>query len=352
MKVIYCVSFNEKFIPKQIEFLNQNFNKHHQTFYILSPSNEYIKTAQPNVRTLNRQSLLGFILQASTADRVVFNGLFLDEIAVIFSFLPFVTRKAVWIPWGGDLYRQEFYPEPIKSRLIEWCRGRLIRRLQGIATPTWGDYEYARELYRTNAKYLNSGCNIFDFEIGDLDSLREKKCSTSPVRIQIGNSGDPTNEHIKLFYSLLRFKDENIEIHTPLAYGDLGYIETVIARGKELFGNKFVPQTELIPPRDYNCQLASIDILVFNHQRQQGFGNLVISLYLGSKVFLHKNVSTWYYLSEKMGCKLYDTSTISHMSFADLIHHKNEIRELNRRTVAHLFDRDWQREMWALIYKK
>ena len=57
----------------------------------------------------------------------------------------------------------------------------------------------------------------------------------------MGNSTDTSNCHFEMFDLLLPYKDEDILIYCPLSYGPYtAYGDSVIKRGKELFGEKFV----------------------------------------------------------------------------------------------------------------
>lgn len=49
----------------------------------------------------------------------------------------------------------------------------------------------------------------------------------------------------------------------------------VIIKGKELFGEKFIPLTEFMTFEKYLEFLGSIDIAIFAHKRQQAMGNTI-----------------------------------------------------------------------------
>ena len=100
----------------------------------------------------------------------------------------------------------------------------------------------------------------------------------------------------------------------------------------------------------YNSYLSTLDVIIFNHRRQQGFGNLVISLYLGAKVFVRKEVSIFKYLAEDMGCLIHDTNSIGEMGFQEITENNIEIIQKNRSAVAHQFDRKLQKESWGRLY--
>jgi len=56
--------------------------------------------------------------------------------------------------------------------------------------------------------------------------------------------------------------------------------------------------------------LAGIDIAIFNHKRQQAFGNAITLLGLGKKVFIH-NDSTLNGVFQEFDIAIYDTANIN-----------------------------------------
>src|SRR5690606_3405679 len=100
----------------------------------------------------------------------------------------------------------------------------------------------------------------------------------STVNILVGNSADPSNNHLEILDKLLPYKDADIQIYTPLSYGDQDHAKLVSEYGKKLFSEKFSPVTDFMKEENYLNFLCSIDIAIFNHKRQQGMGNITTLL--------------------------------------------------------------------------
>ena len=113
------------------------------------------------------------------------------------------------------------------------------------------------------------------------------------IVIQIGNSGDCTNNHIEIINNLKKYKEDNIKIIVPLNYGNKEYIEKVVIEGKRIFGEKFQPILNHLDMKKYYELLSNVDVAIMNHLRQQAAGNIVILLYLGKKVYLNSMVTTY-----------------------------------------------------------
>lgn len=359
MRLVHLVTYNEKFIPAQLRFLNAEFGQEGQKFYLIGGGGRVGDVLGGNVFYLSWGTLWRFLADAHRSDRLVLNGLYSHFVIVMLLFFPWLLRKAVWVPWGGDLYWPELVAATPWNRFIDRLRGMFFRRLDAIATSTAGDYAKACALYGIKAQYIKSCSNIFSFDRTDLDRLMEKtsqlRKKDAPKIIQVGNSADPSNQHLEIFEWLKPYANESIEICTPLSYGFHGcegYRDSVVRRGIELFGAKFKPMLTLLDAKEYNRYLAGVDVMVFNHRRQQGFGNMAISLYMGTKIYLRSEVSTWALLVDEMGCTIFDTREIEKMSLGQFLDLPSDIRQKNKRAVAHLFDRTWQKEMWGKLYRE
>jgi dTDP-N-acetylfucosamine:lipid II N-acetylfucosaminyltransferase len=217
--------------------------------------------------------------------------------------------KATWIIWGADLYVYKEGNETLLKSVYEFLRKRIIRKITRFATLIPGEYELASKIYNTEAAFIRvtypPPLDFLHFP-GTLDysTLKEE------ASILIGNSGNPSNNHLEIFSKLKPLKDSNIRIFCPLSYsGDPVYINSVINSGHEIFGNKFIPLLNLIEPAKYLEIIRNIDIAIMNHDRQQGIGNIFPLLYFGKKVFLRSNTTTFHYLAD-IGCRIFDILSV------------------------------------------
>ena len=216
-----------------------------------------------------------------------------------------MLRKSYWFIWGGDLYRHELSNRDLKWHILEFVRSRVIRNIGYLVTYIEGDVDLARKWY--DAKGIRMNClmypsNIYKEQKGDCEGqLTAKK----KIHIQVGNSADPSNNHIEAFRILENYKNDNIRIYTPLSYGDQDYAELIIRNGYERFGDAFFPLTKFMPIERYITFLTNIDIVVFNHNRQQAMGNTIALLGLGKKIHMRSDVTPWS-MFRSLGIKVYD----------------------------------------------
>lgn len=136
--------------------------------------------------------------------------------------------------------------------------------------------------------------------------------------ILIGNSGNPTNNHLEVLHFVNRFKDEDLSVHLPLTYGNKGYINDICKTGKSLLGTKFFPLLNHLSKTDFCRFINCFNIFIFNNYRQQGIGTIVNALWSGGKVFFsNKNVTSSYFKDNDL--KIFSieddlfTSTVSNL---------------------------------------
>ena len=105
----------------------------------------------------------------------------------------------------------------------------------------------------------------------------------------LGNSGDPTNNHLDALHEL---KEKSIPIERlliPLSYAaPLGYLETVRHEAITLFGaEKVEVLSDFLKPDEYASKISSFGTLVLYHKRQQAVGNFLLALQQRKKILLH-----------------------------------------------------------------
>ena len=143
-----------------------------------------------------------------------------------------------------------------------------------------------------------------DFEA--LKRIQHKTEKNGIIHIQVGNSANPTNNTIEIIRFLAKNTGEKCRVFCPVSYGDEEYARTVIDYGKKELGDRFYPMTTFLDREQYASFVASVDILIMNHQRQQGLGNIFSYLYLGKKVYIRSDNSSFQFFEEH-GIKVYDT---------------------------------------------
>ncbi len=227
----------------------------------------------------------------------------------------------IWSGWGFDYYGSNDDPEAglisiatknlLDSQgLIARSRYSMLKRLLGKAhayaatkaaertdffsAPIPADFEVFKQRFlgfRGAYAQLNYGSVAETFAKG--------ACKECGVNVLVGNSALKTNNHIDVFQALAKHDLASRKVIVPLSYGDSAYRDSIIAAGREILGDAFIPLTEFLPPEQYGSILASCNVVVMNHVRQQALANIGAALYQGAHVFLHPKSPVYGFFREK-----------------------------------------------------
>lgn len=340
----------DKFIPPYVSFVNMNFPSDEHVHFIVNRKGRYTFDDNANLIIVDKLNLLERIKLQSLfgkADKVIIHGLFRDKIVRFLALNHKSLQKCYWVMWGGDLYRFKNKHKNLTSRFMHHIRRFVISRLGHFITYLPGDYELAQKWYGAKGEYhecfgylsnvFNSRAHLPSESVNDSNKGLKKY-------ILLGNSASPSNRHCDALKYLLPFKDR-IRIFTPLTYGSMKHAQKVIDEGTSLFGDAFVPLTEHLPLEKYYQFLASIDIVVFNHDRQQGMGTLIQMLALGKKVFIEFTTSPKPFF-DSLGITVYDVKNI------DLENPAQEIKEANGLRIKNFFSEQRLKVQWQDIFYK
>lgn len=320
---------NDKFAKPYVSFINENFEMNQHLFLVFRLHGIYPFPESENVCEVS--SLEGIHL--NNAKRIFFHSIWSDEQVSRLYFEPRLLKKSVWIVWGADLYNapRERKHDYVRSHFSCYCSG--------------ADEQIIRERYNREGVFADVGGYLFPVSKSILDGT--KKVPHNEIVIQINNSADKST--LEVLDYLEKFKNENIKIWTVVSYGDLQWKNAIIERGKTLFASKFEVLDKYVPPEEYVNYIANNDILILNQHRQQGVGNTTANLYLGNKVFIRSDVSTFNYFKAK-GIELYDTLDIPNLSFEEFVKMDLIKARKNKLLISETIDEKKLAEKWATLF--
>ncbi len=315
MKILNCI-IDEKFIDKLILTCENTKGSNQHDYVIFSKVQKlrYVKKTQ-YIKFVTPNDFINYIKEKNY-DVLVIHGLN----SIPFFLLPQIPRniKVAWKAWGYDIYS---FPHPripfIKIRnLYHKETKRAIK--PNLKTALQQEHAYIHTLFNywkikqcvkridffsgvlPEEFYLMKKHNYFHATNFTLNytSFDDHIDIASPVThenyILIGNSGDPTNNHLDIFQILYKQNIKDIPIYVPLSYGgNKKYIDQVILKGEFLFGKQFHPITKFLPRDEYFKIVGSCSNIIMGHERQQAIGNISYALWQGCKVFLYDSSITY-----------------------------------------------------------
>lgn len=297
-KTIVHIAVNDKFIPGYVKFMKRQMTQYNHIFII--ESNRYIHFVDndnvyfvDNFRDIYRnRELFGFL---ELSEKIIITGLF--KINLYYYLMPKKIFQKTYIHfWGGDFYCLREKKKGLFAKFDIITRKLCIKRCAGVILLLESEYKVFREICGFDkVNFVAEMPEDIEDIFGCLDSGMQLPVDITENRLHIlvGNSSTEENQHIDVFRMLHKFLDEEYDLYVPLSYGNSEYREVVIQAGKELFGEHFHAILDYMPEPVYINLLNSMDIGIFNNNRQQAMGNIGILLQLGKTVYLRPDTSMY-----------------------------------------------------------
>lgn len=308
---------------------------------IKPPANPPLKhlKALENLKVLKRDSYLkGKVFNyVDDANLVVLHGLNGENaLWVKESETP---QKFLWLAMGADIYGNPFIYSTklfgvktgqLKDKLekhigIKTKMKNLYRRVRYGLKPNKGDhhktvseasgkisffasFQYEQFKLVKDSGHLKKGAEFLHFSFYPLERMVSKELyeDSNPVgnNILLGNSASFTNNHLEAIDLISELGLGKLKVYCPLSYGNEQYAKKVIKYGKQHLGEVFTPVKEFLPLDQYNDILKSCGVVIINTYRGQAAGNILSTLFQGSKVFLSEKNLIYHYL-KRIGCFVY-----------------------------------------------
>jgi len=311
-KILHILPVNTFTIPF-VKFLNKEFDSRDHTFLFTSNPGKELTGRNNNIYFLrNRETFRINILRNiilllklfHSSRKIILHGLPPLNYYILF---PWVFKKSFW-----TIYGYEIYPgKNNESKIFKFKKEFILKRVAGHITHIKGDADLANKIFKSNAKYYYSPIYLSNIYNSKNQSEIKKNTNKNAYNILIGNSASPTNNHISILKLLESYKNTDIKIYCPLSYGDYpDYRNKVIEEGNKIFNDKFIPIIDFMSKNDYETFLRDIDIVVFNHNRQEAMGITISLLGMGKTIYMNQNTTSFKSLTEK-GFKVFNNDLIS-----------------------------------------
>jgi dTDP-N-acetylfucosamine:lipid II N-acetylfucosaminyltransferase len=321
MKILH-IAEPQTFTKPFFSLIEKNFEVKDHAILTRGKSNGWSSELEIANKTLTGFAWASAFLNSSRkAEKIILHGLWDFKLVVLLALHPSILAKCYWMIWGGDLYSHSMGKKSLKWYISEFFRRPVIRRMGHLVTYVQGDAELAREWYGAIGEFHE--CIMYTSNI--YQDYEAKAQFYDTVNIQIGNSADPSNNHLDILEKLKPFQDKNIAIYAPLSYGDQVHAKKVIDAGKAIFGDKFKPITDFMAFDQYLDFLGKIDIAVFNHKRQQAMGNTITLLGLGKKVYMRTEITPWT-MFEMLQVKVFDIDALNLDNITEEVKRNNSQR--------------------------
>lgn len=187
-------------------------------------------------------------------------------------------EKMIWICWGGDIYFEEnsFVAKEI---------------LEKINYGSAAKYRIDKILQKCQIRMIETKVPRYAYipykikKDGKIESDKEKN-----INILLGHYAAEDNNLEHGLEVMHKFRDKNIKIYCTLSYGFEDYREEIIKKGRELFGEKFIPIIDYMDLDRYWKFLETIDVAIYPMIRFAAATTLSYLNLLGKKIYMKKEM--------------------------------------------------------------
>ena len=309
-----------------------DFGQHH--FVVINSSGHISQVVQTPLMVVFVPSNKNIQKLARSLDR--YSAVFIHNLCLIKSKIVLEASDDivfVWGIWGTDYYST--FPELYSNLFLPYTRitnvllGKLsltvkyihrktqpITHLIGLKSKEWiqqqavskfeftfNDMTRHSEVFRFVKMETSQRFHLTYYSI---ESLTYDLTSIPPhlgPNILIGNSASNTSNHLDALIAL-RTHIIGRKIIVPLGYGSSRYRKFINLAGRAILKDQYSPINVRLPLPEYHQQLLSCNVMIFNHTRAQGLGNIVFGVWAGHKIFLRKSNPIFSYLID-LGIKVF-----------------------------------------------
>jgi dTDP-N-acetylfucosamine:lipid II N-acetylfucosaminyltransferase len=311
--------------------------------------------------------------------KFIFQNMFIDEDQVtlihwldykkiMWLFFLKNPKKISWIGWGADYYnlfntadslmlpltkdaflknKQTSLKTSFKYSLVYSAKSFFItvfklismKKIRYFAPVLWRDYLLVKQSSPFDCpEYLdwNYG-NLEDHIIAGVDPQIKIQENGN---ILLGNSSAVENNHLDAFEALSRIQLGDKKVICPLSYGDTTFKPIIKTVGHVKLKSNLMSLDTFMPLSEYNKLISSCSVVIMNHLRQQGLGNILTLMYSGSKVYLQPSNPIYLTLKIDLGAHINSMTELTPENknvFKPLV--EKEVME-NRRILNNFIGKD------------
>lgn len=335
IKILHLTNNDGKFVGNAIELFNSIPNLDNEVWEVKRKTNHIDHYTNQPTQVVSYNEFRELCCSQKYADAIVLHSFWSLSISLVREIHP--ETKVILFTWGKDVY-DNTYPQypliPLKNEVRSKIGYHIIHSylnkkiFKGIAASILG--VSTRKHFKDALKRIDYFSGVFPIEwdyirkfnpifkakkisfnyANKLSPISEKNLNepvdTDRINIQVGHSGFIKLNHLRIFNLIKDILPENCKVIAPLSYSPSGekYSKSIMREGEKLFKESFHPLVDFIEYSEYVKIMNSINVAIFDVDRQCAVGNILIALWNGAKIFLPKNSINYQYFNS-IGIKIF-----------------------------------------------
>lgn len=206
---------------------------------------------------------------------------------------PWLIKRIVWRTWGHDIDLPKPHPTNILKTVFRYTSFvpyyYITSKFAVIGTANIVDDLKVKDVYRQRVKTVRLPYCKPNVERNKTAQMlsKIKYVNDGKIRIMVGHSGFPIDNHISIIKSILKFVNDNTLLYIMLPYGDSEYINQVESFASKNLGNHCIIFKDRLPYSDYISFISTIDIALFGMKNSSALGNIALLVYYKKKIYLN-----------------------------------------------------------------
>lgn len=201
------------------------------------------------------------------------------------------AKKIIWRSWGGGRLNPIKYNKNYIKNIAKYFVNKLVLKkvklFKAIGVANDVDIIELTDVFGTLNYFIQpySFSGVSKELLECINSNKTDDC----VKIMIGHSGFPDDEHINIAKKLEKYKNHNIKLFFVFSYGEKEYIDNCKNVISNTWGDKAEFIEQFMKYEDYVQLLSKMDIVFLAAPYSYALGNISILTYCNKKIFLNEN---------------------------------------------------------------
>ena len=303
--------------------------------------NPHITLVAPSVR-----SIKAFIHTLSEVDKIILHPLNYETAFFVLAIKKvFPNATVYWVCWSYEIYNYHFPPEKmylpyalrivrndIRARIKNFIKKNIIgvyltplfplKSVRNL-TKAYAMVDYfasflEEDFYVAASMTGNTQMQYLPFAYLSIDQIIDLKLTHDEggKTIMLGHASSLESNHYEMISDVSKLPITN-KILIPLAYGNEAYKHSIRRYAEASLTGPLEIMIEKLSADKYYAKLREVKHAVFNLRVQQGLGNLLGLVYMGAKIYLREETTTFKQF-KKWGIHVYAYEALASEILIDL----------------------------------